>query len=109
MRTAWVYAAVGSNFVATMLRLMCERSEVRVVAETLHAALGRLHATLGDVPYNVIVHSAPPKVHAREMHWHVEVVARTGVVAGFELGSGIYANSVAPEQAAILLRNTGVQ
>lgn len=79
-------------------------AEVRVVAEALHAALGRLHATLGDVPYNVIVHSAPPKVHAREMHWHVEVVPRTGVVAGFELGSGIYANSVAPEQAAVLLR-----
>ena len=79
-------------------------AEVRVVAEALHSALGRIFATLGDVPYNVIVHSAPPNVHAREMHWHVEVVPRTGVVAGFELGSGIYANSVAPEHAATLLR-----
>jgi dTDP-4-dehydrorhamnose reductase len=35
LRTAWVYAAAGKNFVRTMLKLMGEREQVRVVGDQI--------------------------------------------------------------------------
>jgi len=35
LRTAWVYAAAGRNFVLTMLKLMREREQVRVVGDQI--------------------------------------------------------------------------
>jgi len=63
LRTAWVYASSGRNFVLTMLRLMREKPEIRVVADQIGTptwATGIAHAIWG-----LIDASAPPGIY----HW----------------------------------------
>jgi UDPglucose--hexose-1-phosphate uridylyltransferase len=73
-------------------------------SDRLGAALGalagvvrRLHKLGGPVPLNAWLHAAP--------WWHIELFPRLTVLAGIELGAGIYVNTVAPEEAAENLRN----
>ncbi len=80
-------------------------AEVGVVAVALRDALSALHALLGEPAYNVVLRSAPPDRPAGEFHWYLDVLPRTGVVAGFEQGTGILVNVVPPEQAATQLRD----
>ena len=78
--------------------------QIAAVAQTTRSTLGRLAAVLGDVPYNVVVHTAPPGVAPDAFHWYVEVQTRFTVVAGFEQGTGILVNTTPPDLAASRLR-----
>lgn len=63
LRTAWVYASTGRNFALTMLRLMREKQEVRVVADQIGTptwATGIAHAIWG-----LLSVSASPGIY----HW----------------------------------------
>ncbi|MFC1963739.1 hypothetical protein ACFLVL_03860 [Chloroflexota bacterium] len=37
-------------------------------------------------------------------HWYIKIVPRLTTIAGFEMGSGMYINSVFPEETAKLMR-----
>ena len=77
------------------------------IAVALRDALRQLRDALGDAPYNVVVHTAPrtgPDGDTQPFHWYVEVIPRINVPAGFEQATGILVNTVAPDQAAALLR-----
>ena len=56
----------------------------------------RLREAEGDVPLNLWLHAGG--------HWHLEIMPRFGVLAGIELGSGYFVNTLAPESAAGVLR-----
>ncbi|MEZ5155901.1 MAG: hypothetical protein R2718_07310 [Solirubrobacterales bacterium] len=71
----------------------------------LGRALAALAGRFGAVPQlNLWVRTAPRG--AAEFHWHIDIAPRLSVRAGFELGTGIEINSVAPEQAAAELRES---
>jgi UDPglucose--hexose-1-phosphate uridylyltransferase len=78
-------------------------SEILGAALMLRDVLARLERVLGDVPYNVVVHDAPTE-GTLDYHWWIEIVPRTTVVAGFELGTGVLVNTLDPVDAAGALR-----
>ncbi len=82
------------------------REEAADLAHVLREALGRLAQTLDRPSYNFAIHTAPAAEHnVRAYHWHMEIFPRITTLGGFELGSDIYINVVAPEDAAQYLRD----
>jgi UDPglucose--hexose-1-phosphate uridylyltransferase len=80
-----------------------EPQDLAAVGRSLRIALASLRHRLGDVPYNVVLHSGPYRATA-DYHWHGHVLPKVTTRAGFELGTGVLINVVAPELAAAELR-----
>jgi UDPglucose--hexose-1-phosphate uridylyltransferase len=78
--------------------------EIGVLTAALQDALARLRALLGEVAYNVVVHTAP-RDDPRPFHWWVDIVPRVSVYGGFEIGTGLWVNTRQPEAAAEMLRD----
>jgi len=83
------------------------KNQVQDLAKTLSAVFKKLAKLLNDPAYNFSIHVAPLKTpDLVYYHWHIEILPRLTIAAGFEWGSGIYINVVSPEKAAKELRET---
>jgi len=79
--------------------------EIDDLARILRKSLRRLRACCGDVDYNYVIYSCPRKDEDEDYFlWHLQIVPRISHSAGFEIGSGMFINTVAPELAAQELR-----
>ncbi len=75
--------------------------ELVEMADLLRDVLARLYHCLDDPDYNFIIRSsAIGDEDTRYLHWYMVIIPKISTPAGFEIGSGIYINSVAPEDAA---------
>jgi UDPglucose--hexose-1-phosphate uridylyltransferase len=74
-------------------------ADVVAAGRALRDALQLLRKRLGEVAYNLVFHTAPHH-HEGPFHWHAHVVPRLTSLAGFEQGTGVLINIVAPELAA---------
>ncbi len=85
-------------------------AEITDLARVLRKVLGKLYHGLGNPDFNYTLRSAPAESHGvRYFHWYVSIIPRLTRVAGFELGSGMFINTVPPESAAEFLRNTKME
>jgi UDPglucose--hexose-1-phosphate uridylyltransferase len=80
--------------------------EVRAIAFAIRDVLQRLRSVFGDVPYNVVVNTAPA-ADERPYHWWIDILPRLAVTAGFEQATGLSVCTVDPASAAAALRECG--
>ncbi len=84
-------------------------SEINDLARMLRSTLAQLYHGLADPDFNFTIRSAPAEsVGVKYFHWYLSVIPRLTRVAGFELGSGMFINTVLPEAAAEFLRKVDV-
>ena len=77
------------------------------VVDALQATLKKIKKNLKDPDYNFFIHTAPikNKENYKHYHWHIEIVPKMNISAGFELSTGVEINPVDPDEAVKLLRN----
>ena len=84
-----------------------EESMLKNLSAIVKEIMQRLTAALSRPPYNLLLHTAPVGyAEAPYYHWHLEILPRLTIVAGFEWGTGYFINPTPPEAAAKYLRET---
>jgi UDPglucose--hexose-1-phosphate uridylyltransferase len=79
--------------------------ELRGLADVLGEFLRRMERVLKHPPFNYMLHTAPLREGPLDhFHWHLEIIPKLTLVAGYEWGSGFFINPVPPEDAAAALR-----
>ena len=76
------------------------------LAEIMGSLVRKLEHIAENAPFNYLLRSAPLREAADDSyHWHLQILPQLNRTAGFEWGSGMYLNPVAPEDSARLLRD----
>jgi len=88
--------------------LEASADELEDFAAVMQRTMARLDAVIGGAQYNFFLHTLPHGEQYQNCkasyHWHLEICPRTSIPTGFELGSGLFVNTINPEQAAEKLR-----
>ena len=78
---------------------------LKILATQLKKVMAGIDWALERPAYNVVLHTAPLSGEAdAAFDWHLEIIPRVTRYSGLELGSGVYRNPVAPEEAAQVIR-----
>ncbi|MBU2101650.1 HIT domain-containing protein [Patescibacteria group bacterium] len=81
--------------------------EVHSVIKSLQTALGKLEKKINKANYNFYFRTSPvkDKNNYKFYHWHIQIVPRLNISAGFELTTGMEVNSIFPEDAVKILNS----
>ena len=81
--------------------------DLSTIADALRVALKKLYIGLHNPPHNFFIHTSPTSRTSEpdHYHWHIEIIPKTDIWAGFDISTGIEISSIAPEVAARFLKN----
>ena len=83
--------------------------EINNLASAMRLVLKKLHKGLNDPAYNFFIHTSPCRsASLAHYHWHLEILPKLNIQAGFEIGSGIMINITRPEDTAAFLKSIEV-
>lgn len=79
--------------------------EITTLASILLETMVKIDRGLNRPDFNYLFYSAPiGEENSSYLHWYVQIVPRIHNVGGFEIGTGIYINTHAPEATAKYLK-----
>lgn len=81
------------------------KEERMLFSDAFRKALSKIFRGLNDPAYNYYIHTAPSSDGTYEhYHWHLNIMPKTAIWAGFEMGAGVEISTIEPEKAAAFLR-----
>lgn len=84
--------------------------QIKQLAEIWKATLFKIYMGLDNPPYNYFIHTSPTQKNVdKHYHWHMELIPKLTIAAGFELGTGMYINIAIPEECAEYLEGIEVK
>ncbi len=90
--------------------LSMDNAQFHSLTDIFSEAMRRLNKALPRVPYNYMLHTAPIRSQQMEhYHWHIEIMPKLTMIAGFEWGTGFYINPTPPEESAKFLREIDLE
>ncbi len=80
-------------------------AEIVRFSDISEIVFSKMSKVLDGAAYSALIHTGPLKEkNLQHYHWHMEIIPKLTKTAGFEWGTGLYINPVAPEEAAEHLR-----
>ncbi|MFQ5683304.1 MAG: galactose-1-phosphate uridylyltransferase [Candidatus Binatia bacterium] len=80
-------------------------AELAELGQVLRQILYGLYTALGNPDFNYMIHSAFTDDASKATYrWRVQILPRSSTIAGFELGTGIFLNTMLPEETALFMK-----
>jgi len=88
--------------------LLLDDEDINMFSLIVKDVFSKIKKVLGEPAFNYVLYTLPTHLRASyssSYHWHFEILPKLSKLAGFEIGSSVYINSVLPEHAAEMLRS----